>query len=168
MFDLELTEKAGKIIHDAQAAGRMIATAESCTGGLLAGLLTEIAGSSAVFERGFVTYSNAAKSGLLGVDPGLIEAHGAVSAEVANAMVLGAIQHSRADIAISITGIAGPGGGTAQKPVGLVYLGCAFRNGETLISRQMLGDIGRSAVRHATLVQALNLLTEALAHIARP
>ena len=109
----------------ARARGLRIATAESCTGGLVAGALTAIAGSSDVFDRGFVTYSNEAKAEMLGVDPRLIETHGAVSPETAEAMAKGALAHARADIVVAVTGIAGPGGGSAQKPVGLVYFGTA-------------------------------------------
>ncbi len=116
---------ANKILERAAQAGIMLTTAESCTGGMLAAALTEIPGASAVFDRGFVTYSNAAKTALLGVPEALIAQHGAVSEEVAQAMALGALKHSTAQLAISITGIAGPGGGTAEKPVGLVHFGLA-------------------------------------------
>ncbi|MBL8703710.1 MAG: CinA family protein [Rhodospirillales bacterium] len=133
-----------------------LATAESCTGGMVAGILTEIAGSSDVVERGFVTYSNEAKAELLGVPMALIAAHGAVSEEVARAMAAGALAHSRADVAVSITGIAGPGGGSAAKPVGLVHFAAARRAGTVLHRREVFtGD--RAAVRRAAAATALAL-----------
>lgn len=141
----------------------MLVTAESCTGGLLAGLLTEIAGSSDVVERGLVTYSNRAKSELLGVDPLLIERLGAVSAEVAEAMARGALTHTpAAHLAIAVTGIAGPGGGSAEKPVGLVYLGACYRDGAYADATCRFGDIGRTNIRIATLRAALGLASTVL------
>ncbi len=138
----------------------MIATAESCTGGLIAATLTEIAGSSAAFSRGYVTYANAAKTEMLGVPAALIEAHGAVSEEVARAMAEGAIVG--ADIAIAVTGIAGPGGATPGKPVGLVHFGLAMRGQATRTEHQIFaGD--RTAVRVATVEHALKALISALA-----
>jgi len=135
------------------------ATAESCTGGLVAGAITAIAGSSAWFERGFVTYSNEAKAELLGVPPGLIDVHGAVSMPVARAMAEGALAHSPADLAVAITGVAGPGGGTADKPVGMVCLAWARRGGETdAVMLQLPGD--RAAVRAAAVAAALRGLLE--------
>src|SRR5690349_19091539 len=118
MFSAALLARAEKLLVDARAKGFKIATAESCTGGLVAGLLTEIPGSSDVVERGFVTYSNEAKAELLGVPHPTLEAHGAVSEQTARAMAQGALKHSRADLAVAVTGIAGPGGGSADKPVG--------------------------------------------------
>jgi len=144
-----------------RAARLMVAAAESCTGGLLAGALTEVPGSSDVFERGFVTYSNAAKSEALGVAAALIEAHGAVSEEVAQAMAAGALRHSRADLAIAITGIAGPGGGSASKPVGLVHLALARRTGGATHRELRLGDRGRAAIRLASVAEALGMLGRA-------
>jgi nicotinamide-nucleotide amidase len=138
-----------------------LATAESCTGGLLAALLTSIAGSSEVFERGFVTYSNRAKEDSLGVDPALLAHFGAVSAEVARAMAEGALAHSAAEIALSVTGIAGPAGGSTEKPVGLVYFGVGRRGAITTIERRF-GDIGRTEVRLASIAVALDLLCEAV------
>lgn len=139
----------------------MLATAESCTGGLIAGTLTEIAGSSAVVDRGFVTYSNEAKAEMLGVDPALLAAKGAVSAEVARAMAEGALARSRADIAVAVTGVAGPGGGTAAKPVGLVHFAVARTGHETIAYHEVFpGD--RSAVREATVRTALRLMSEAV------
>ena len=139
-----------------------LATAESCTGGMVAAALTAIAGSSAVFERGFVTYSNEAKNEILGVPQPLLEKHGAVSEPVVRAMAEGAIAHSHADIAIAITGIAGPDGGSAEKPVGLVHFATARRNGQTLAEKRVFpGD--RDAVRLAAVAVALRLIVGRLA-----
>ena len=160
MFDTDLIAAAAELIAACKSGGKMIATAESCTGGLLAGLLTQLPGSSTVFERGFVTYSNAAKSELLGVDEQLIAAHGAVSAEVAQAMALGALAHSRAQLALAVTGIAGPGGGSEAKPVGLVYLACAVAGGTVAVREERYGDLGREAVRAAALRTALGMLAQ--------
>ena len=137
-------------------------TAESCTGGLLAAVLTEIAGSSDVLERGFVTYSNAAKQQELGVAGELLARHGAVSAEVAQAMAAGALARAGADVAISITGIAGPGGGSAAKPVGLVYLGAASIGRPATHAEYRFGDIGRAAIRQKSIEAAFVLLWQAL------
>ncbi len=147
---------AARIIADAGAKGLRLATAESCTGGLISACLTEIAGSSAVFDRGFVTYSNQAKREVLGVEAALLERHGAVSEEVARAMAIGARHRAGVDLAVAVTGIAGPGGGSADKPVGLVHLALA-RDARTDHRRAIFkGD--RRAVRAATLGQALLLL----------
>ena len=140
-----------------EAAGWMAATAESCTGGLIAGALTEIPGSSAVVDRGFVTYSNEAKVELLGVPGALIEAHGAVSAEVAEAMATGALGNSHADVAVAVTGVAGPGGSDA-KPEGLVFLHAAARNGDVAAERRAFGPAGRDNVRRMTVETALTLI----------
>jgi nicotinamide-nucleotide amidase len=146
-----------------------IVTAESCTGGLVAGSLTAIAGSSAVVERGLVTYSNEAKIELLSVPAELIASVGAVSAETATAMVYGALAHSRADIAVSVTGIAGPSGGSEEKPVGLVHFACAARNERPKLVEKRFGEIGRAAVRQKSVEVALDLLAEvALTVPARP
>jgi nicotinamide-nucleotide amidase len=150
-----------KVLAAFEAQGRMLATAESCTGGMIAAALTDIAGSSAVVERGFVTYSNAAKSEMLGVDAAMIERVGAVSEEVAAAMAVGALARSRATVAVAVTGIAGPGGGSAQKPVGLVWFSLATRTGATTEQRIFGGD--RGAVRRQTVDRALNLLLDGLA-----
>lgn len=148
------------MLDAARAAHLRIATAESCTGGLVIGCLTEIAGSSAVVERGFVTYANEAKSAMLGVPPALIDAHGAVSEEVARAMAEGALDHAPADLAVSITGIAGPGGATPTKPVGLVHFAVARRGRPTRHERRVLaGD--RTAIRAAAVDCALDLLLAA-------
>jgi len=140
----------------------MVATAESCTGGLIAGLLTEIPGSSFVVERGFVVYSNEAKEETLGVPPATLAAHGAVSEATARAMAEGALNASRADVAVSVTGIAGPDGGSAEKPVGLVWFGCARRGAATIAREERFGDIGRSAVRLASVATALELMEATL------
>ncbi len=158
MFPEDVEAAARVVLDRARARGWMITTAESCTGGLVAGALTEIPGSSDGFDRGFVTYSNAAKSELLGVDAGLIEHAGAVSEEVARAMAEGAVRWSRASLSIAVTGIAGPGGGSVEKPVGLVWFATAVRDGETRSVRCEFGDMGRTAVRLAALRQALDLL----------
>ena len=157
-----LIDRAAALLRAYEARGWRIATAESCTGGQVAALLTEIPGSSAVVERGFVTYSNEAKSELLGVAPELIAAHGAVSEPVARAMAEGALGASRANVAVSITGIAGPGGATATKPVGLVHFGLALR-GTTRHLERRYGDLGRSQVRGRAVEDALALLEQALA-----
>jgi nicotinamide-nucleotide amidase len=138
--------------------GWFLATAESCTGGLIAARCTELAGSSRWFERGFVTYSNAAKCELLGVDTALIERHGAVSEAVVRAMAAGALAHSRAQVAIAVTGVAGPDGGSADKPVGTVWLAWATPMG--VISELKRFDGDRAAVRQATVHHALTRLTE--------
>ena len=159
MFPEDVLEQARAVLARFSAAGCKVATAESCTGGLIASALTEIAGSSSVVERGFVTYSNEAKVELLSVPGELIARVGAVSPEVAEAMSAGAIAHSRADVAISVTGIAGPGGETPGKPVGLVYFGITRRGGSVRHERCVFpGD--RSAVRMATVRFALVLLAD--------
>jgi nicotinamide-nucleotide amidase len=140
-----------------------IATAESCTGGLIAAALTAIPGSSAVVDRGFVTYSNEAKTEMLGVPGDLIARRGAVSADVARAMAEGALKHSKADLAVAVTGIAGPDGGSAEKPVGLVHIAAARRGGARLHEEMRYGDIGRDNVRFETVASALALLTRLLA-----
>ena len=163
VFDASLISRATALLEICRAQSLRITTAESCTGGLVAALLTEIPGSSDVFERGFVTYSNAAKNQLLGVSEALIDACGAVSAEVARAMADGALTHSKADIAVAITGVAGPGGGTALKPVGLVQFACGRRMAALRACEQRFGDIGRAGVRMASVAFALSLLEEAAA-----
>src|SRR3954451_9253126 len=137
-----------------------IATAESCTGGLLAATLTEIPGSADVVERGFVTYSNEAKRAMLGVSSTILESLGAVSLETAEAMAKGAIAHAPVDLAVSITGIAGPGGGSPGKPVGLVHFAAASGGGRLIEQHQHFGDIGRAQVRRASVLQALAMLRE--------
>jgi nicotinamide-nucleotide amidase len=161
MFPPDLLVRAAALIARYRAAKLMVATAESCTGGLIAGLLTEIPGSSNVVERGFVVYSNAAKEELLGVPAATLAGYGAVSAETAWAMAEGALRASRADVAVSVTGIAGPDGGTAAKPVGLVHFGCARRDAATVVREERFGDIGRDAVRLASVRVGLDLLEAA-------
>lgn len=150
---------AERLLEAARAAGAKVATAESCTGGLVAGAITDVPGSSDIFDRGFVTYSNAAKTELLGVDPGLIERHGAVSEEVARAMAEGALAQSRADVAVSVTGVAGPGGSEA-KPEGMVCFGLATPEG-TRTETVRFGALGRGRVRSASVEHALGLLVSA-------
>jgi nicotinamide-nucleotide amidase len=160
LSDPALAAKADEVLAACRASGLKLATAESCTGGMVAAALTDIAGSSDVVERGFVTYSNAAKMELLGVPAQMILVHGAVSPEVAEAMVLGALAHAPVDLAVSITGIAGPGGATPTKPVGLVYFGIARRHGVCRTERDVFaGD--RAAIRHAAALRALELLRDA-------
>ena len=156
-----LTGKAGEVLELCLLHGVTLATAESCTGGLAAAALTAIPGSSRVVERGFVTYSNQAKHELLGVPDALMVRHGAVSAEVARAMALGALKHSHADLAVAVTGIAGPGGGTEGKPVGLVHL--AVARGDCLVIRECrFGDIGRREVRLKAVEAAMEMLASLL------
>ncbi len=160
MADRETEAAATALLELCKSKRLMVATAESCTGGLVAGALTDIAGSSAVVDRGFVTYTNAAKHQMLGVPTATIERHGAVSRETAEAMVRGALGHANADIVVSITGIAGPGGGSADKPVGLVHFAAASRNGDLIHRERRFGDIGRGEVRRRSVLQALSMLTE--------
>lgn len=158
--DIEAT--AATVIRRAAAAGLMVATAESCTGGLVAGALTAIAGSSAVVDRGFVTYSNEAKVEMLGVSQEVLARFGAVSEPTAWAMAEGAVARSRASLAVSVTGIAGPGGGSPQKPVGLVHFAAHGPDGRTVHVEKRFGDIGRDVVRLESVRAALGLLLEAL------
>jgi len=158
----DLRDRAAALLEAYRAKGLKIATAESCTGGLVAALLTEISGSSAVVERGFVTYSNEAKTESIGVPADLLAAHGAVSEPVARAMAEGALAHSRADVAVGITGVAGPTGGTVAKPVGLVHFGLARRGGETVHLERRYGDLGRENVRRRAVEDALLLLEQAI------
>jgi len=158
MFPDRIRNLALLVMDEAMERRVKIATAESCTGGLLAGLFTEFAGSSKVLERGFVTYSNQAKAEMLGVAGDVIADYGAVSEPVARLMAEGAMEQSRANLAISITGIAGPGGGTPMKPVGTVHIACARENKAMMHEMLMLGDIGRYDVRMQTLEAALNMI----------
>ena len=152
---------AERVLAEARKRGLKIATAESCTGGMVSAALTDIAGSSDVFERGFVTYSNDAKQEMLGVAAATIAAHGAVSTQTARAMAEGAIHNSRADIAVAITGVAGPGGGSSEKPVGLVCFAIARKDQATLERRQQFIDGGRTAIRLDATRMALELLLDA-------
>ncbi len=160
LFPADIEDEARRIISAFSSRGLMISTAESCTGGLIAGALTEIAGSSAVVDRGFVTYTNEAKMDLLGVNAATLAAHGAVSEQTALQMVQGALFRSRADIAVAVTGIAGPGGGSAEKPVGLVHIAARNRSGPILHRQMRYGDIGRGEIRLATLRTAFEMLIE--------
>ncbi|WP_204341496.1 CinA family protein [Rhizobium ruizarguesonis] len=163
LFPQDIVSTAETIIRDFTAAGLMISTAESCTGGLIAGALTEISGSSAVVDRGFVTYTNGAKIEMLGVQAETLLRFGAVSEETARQMVHGALFRSRAEIAVAVTGIAGPGGGSAEKPVGLVHLAAKSRAGALIHRKMHYGDIGRSEVRLATVRTALEMVRSLLA-----
>lgn len=160
MFPTDILESAARLIGTLRARHQKVATAESCTGGLVAGAITSIAGSSDVFDKGFITYANSAKVDMIGVDAALIERHGAVSAEVASAMAEGALRNASADLAVGVTGIAGPGGGSVEKPVGLVYIASARRRAETRVQRHAFGDIGRDGIRMASVRKALALLEE--------
>lgn len=156
----DLRAAAIAVLEICRTRGLMVATAESCTGGLVAGALTEIAGSSDVVDRGFVTYSNNAKQQMLGVPAATLAAHGAVSRETAEAMARGALGHAEADLTVAITGVAGPGGGTPDKPVGLVHFAAASRGGALIHAEMRYGDIGRDNVRHRSVLQALAMLKE--------
>lgn len=158
MFGNALIGDASQLLREAREAKFKIATAESCTGGLVSALLTEIPGSSDVFERGFVVYTNQAKQQLLKVPAEVLRAHGAVSAETARAMAAGALAASAADLSVAITGIAGPGGGTADKPVGLVHFAAARRGGRLTALEVRFGDLGRSIVRMKSVESAVELL----------
>jgi nicotinamide-nucleotide amidase len=153
---------AVEVLSACRKRGELVASAESCTGGLVAATITSIPGCSDCFERGFVTYSNAAKSEMLGVPAWLIERHGAVSEDVARAMAGGALNHSRATLAVSVTGIAGPDGGSEDKPVGLVHFAAARRDQPIIHQMAMFGDLGRSQVQTKSVEQALKLLRSLL------
>jgi nicotinamide-nucleotide amidase len=157
-IDARLMTQAAELLKACRSSGDLVATAESCTGGLVAGTLTAIPGSSDVFERGFVTYSNAAKSEMLGVPVWLIERHGAVSEDVARAMAGGALLHSQASVAVAVTGIAGPDGGSPDKPVGLVHFAAGRRDGPMHHERVLFGDLGRNEIRWRSVERALALL----------
>ena len=159
-MDQNLFELARSLLNLCRAKKLMIATAESCTGGLVAATLTDVAGSSDVFERGFVTYSNEAKQAMLGVASRTLETYGAVSRETAEAMVSGALVRAPVDLAVSVTGIAGPQGAVAGKPVGLVHFAAASRRGQLVHHERTYGDIGRLQVRQASVAQALSMLRE--------
>jgi nicotinamide-nucleotide amidase len=168
MAEQDLIDPARALLELCRARKLTIAAAESCTGGLLAATLTEIPGSSAAFDRGFVTYSNAAKTAMLGVPVDLLEIFGAVSAETAQAMASGALARAGADLAVAITGIAGPGGGMPGKPVGLVHFAAAARGGGRSHQARQFGDIGRAAVRRESVRVALAMLQELAQQEAPP
>lgn len=157
-----INDLATIVVQRFSAEKMTIATAESCTGGLICGALTDIAGSSSVIDRGFVTYSNEAKAEMLGVPMRLILENGAVSKAVAQAMVSGALLHSKVDIAVAVTGIAGPGGGALDKPVGLVYIAAQRRGRDSVVSKELFGNIGRDSVRQQTVIKALQMLLDQL------
>ncbi len=157
-IDARLLAQAAELLAAARAGGETVTVAESCTGGLVAGTLTAIPGASDVFERGFVTYSNSAKSEMLGVPYWLIERHGAVSEDVARAMAGGALTHSHASLAVAVTGIAGPDGGTVEKPVGLVHFAAGRRDQSIVHEMVLFGDLGRTEIRRRSVEQALTLL----------
>jgi nicotinamide-nucleotide amidase len=157
-FDRTLTLEAKDVLDVCRSGGLRLATAESCTGGLIAAVLASIAGCSFVLERGFVTYSNAAKTELLGVPAGMIGEYGAVSEPVARAMAEGALLRSHADISVSVTGIAGPDGGSAEKPVGLVHFACARRDNPTEHVRMLFGERERGEIMRASVLQAFALI----------
>jgi nicotinamide-nucleotide amidase len=156
----DLRRAATRVLERCRVRGLTVATAESCTGGLVAGALTEIAGSSDVVDRGFVTYSDGAKQAMLGVPAATLESHGAVSRETAEAMARGALARSPAGLAVAVTGIAGPGGGSAEKPVGLVHFAAAARDGQLVHREKRFGDVGRAEVRRLSVVEALAMLEE--------
>ncbi|MAM10660.1 MAG: damage-inducible protein CinA [Rhizobiaceae bacterium] len=158
MINADIEERARLLIERCTRAGKTIATAESCTGGLIIGALTDIAGSSAVVDRGYVTYSNQAKIDMLGVSPTTLATAGAVSRETALQMSAGALWRSGADLAVAVTGIAGPSGGSAEKPVGLVHLAARDRRGHLHHIESRYGDIGRDGIRIATVQTALGML----------
>jgi nicotinamide-nucleotide amidase len=160
MIDEELRAAARRVLDACRARGLKLAVAESCTGGLLAAALTEIPGSSDVLDRGFVTYSNAAKQAMLGVPAAVLETRGAVSKETAEAMAAGALERSGTDVSAAVTGVAGPGGGTVQKPVGLVHFAVARRGGRLLDRERRYGDLGRAEIRRRSVLEALAMLEE--------
>ena len=164
--DLPVADSVARLAEALAGKGWMLATAESCTGGMIAAACTDLAGSSVWFERGFVTYSNEAKTELLGVDPALLAAHGAVSEVVARAMAFGAIRHSHAQVSVAVTGVAGPAGGSRSKPVGTVWFGFQVDGLLTSETRHFPGD--RAAVRDATVRHALARLLQLLSPAGRP
>lgn len=160
MIDAEMRAVAARLLEACRRAGLKLALAESCTGGLVAATLTEIPGSSKVIDRGYVTYSNLSKQTALDVPAAALDRFGAVSAEVARAMAEGALTKSGADLAVAITGIAGPGGGSADKPVGLVHFAAARRGGPVLAREVRFGDLGRSEIRRHSVLEAIRLVGE--------
>lgn len=161
MFSKALVDEAAALVARYRDAGLKIATAESCTGGLVAAAITEAPGASAVLERGFVTYSDAAKREMLGVEPGIIDDYGAVSAQTALAMAIGALKASKADVAVAVTGVAGPDGGSLAKPVGLVHFACVERNGRVRALERRYGPLGRDEVRLNSVAEAFEMLAAA-------
>lgn len=169
MIDDDIVEAAKRLLDICKRKNLLVATAESCTAGLVAGTLTEVPGTSSILDRGFVTYSNQAKEDMLGVSPVTLKAHGAVSRETAEEMARGALAHAPVDLAVSITGIAGPDGGSAEKPVGLVHFGAASRSGQFVHAEKRFGNIGRADVRKQSVLQAFRMLHDlAEREAARP
>jgi nicotinamide-nucleotide amidase len=160
VIDAPTHDLAVRVLEACRARRWTVATAESCTGGLVAGALTEIAGSSDVVDRGFVTYSNAAKMAMLGVPEATLAAVGAVAKETAQAMARGALERAGVSLTVAITGVAGPGGGSAEKPVGLVHFAAASSDGRLIHREMRFGDIGRSEVRRLSVIEALDMLLE--------
>ncbi|HWK96819.1 MAG TPA: CinA family protein [Pseudolabrys sp.] len=158
MLDEDIVQAARDLLDICKRKNLLVATAESCTAGLVAGTLTEVPGTSSILDRGFITYSNEAKNEMLGVSRDLLAQHGAVSREVAEAMASGVLGHSRVHLAVSVTGIAGPDGGTATKPVGLVHFAVASRAGKLTHAEKRYGNIGRAEVRKHSVLQAFRML----------
>ena len=160
MLDQDIVEAAKNLLDICKRKNLLIATAESCTAGLVAGTLTEIPGVSSILDRGYVTYSNEAKHEMLGVPRDILEKHGAVSPQTADAMVRGVLGKSRVHLAVSVTGVAGPDGGSPEKPVGLVFFAAGTRGGNLITAEKRFGDVGRSEVRKRSVLQAFRMLHE--------
>jgi nicotinamide-nucleotide amidase len=158
MLDDDIVEAAKRLLDICKRKNLLIATAESCTAGLVAGTLTEVPGTSSILDRGFITYSNQAKEDMVGVSAATLKAHGAVSRETAEEMARGALAHAPVDLAVSVTGIAGPDGGSAEKPVGLVHFAAASRSGALIHAEKRFGNIGRADVRKQSVLQAFRML----------
>jgi nicotinamide-nucleotide amidase len=158
MLDDDIVEAAKRLLDICRRKNLTVATVESCTAGLVAGTLTEVPGTSSILDRGFVTYSNQAKQDMVGVSAATLKSHGAVSRQTAEAMARGAIAHAPVDLAVSVTGIAGPDGGSAEKPVGLVHFAAATRSGRLIHAEKRFGDVGRSEVRKQSVLQAFRML----------
>jgi nicotinamide-nucleotide amidase len=158
MLDDDIVEGARRLLDICKRKKLFVATAESCTAGLVAGTLTEVPGVSSMLDRGFITYSNESKQEMLGVKAQTLDAYGAVSRETALEMAQGALARSSVDLAVSVTGIAGPDGGSAEKPVGLVHFGAVSRGGQSVHSEQRYGDVGRAQVRKQSVLQAFRML----------
>jgi nicotinamide-nucleotide amidase len=158
MLDDDIVEAAKRLLDICKRKNLLIATAESCTAGLVAGTLTEVPGTSSILDRGFITYSNQAKEDMVGVSAATLKTHGAVSRETAEEMARGALAHAPVDLAVSVTGIAGPDGGSAEKPVGLVHFAAASRSGALIHAEKRFGNIGRADVRKQSVLQAFRML----------
>jgi len=169
MLDDDIVDAARQLLDICKRKNLLVATAESCTAGLVAGTLTEVPGTSSILDRGFITYSNEAKHDMLGVSRDILDKHGAVSRETAEAMARGVLGHSRVHLAVSVTGIAGPDGGSAEKPVGLVHFAAASRSGKLVHVEKRYGNIGRSQVRKESVLQAFRMLHDlAEGEVANP